>query len=68
MNEKPELEQLAELVAELKSLTCRAMQLASSNPAAARTLYMLRQHLETLEAEVSDPLRVLEAASDGRDV
>ena len=54
-----DLRELARLVGELKELANRASQLSTGNPAAERNLYAILQHIEMLEIEISDPIRVL---------
>ena len=54
-----DLKELARLVGELKELATRARQLSTENPAAERNLYVILQHIEMLEIEISDPIRVL---------
>ena len=54
-----DLRELARLVGELKALADRASQLSSGNPSAERNLYAILRHIEMLEIEISDPIRVL---------
>jgi len=54
-----DLKELARLVGELKELATRARQLSTENLAAERNLYVILQHIEMLEIEISDPIRVL---------
>ncbi len=56
---EPDLKELARLVVELKALANRASQLSSGTPAAERNLYAILRHIEMLEIEISDPIRVL---------
>ncbi len=54
-----DLKELARLIGELKELAHRAGQLSTGNPAAQRNLYAILRHIEMLEIEISDPIRVL---------
>ena len=54
-----DLRELARLVGEVKELANRASQLSTGNPAAERNLYAILRHIEMLEIEISDPIRVL---------
>ena len=54
-----DLKELARLIGELKELATRASQLSTGNPAAERNLYAVLRHIEMLEIEISDPVRIL---------
>jgi len=56
---EPDLVELARLIGELKALANRASQLSTGNPAAERNLYAILRHIEMLEIEISDPIRIL---------
>ncbi len=60
-----DLKELARLVGELKALANRASQLSTGNPAAERNLYAILRHIEMLEIEISDPIRVLRGDRKG---
>ena len=62
---EPDLKELARLVVELKALANRASQLSSGTPAAERNLYAILRHIEMLEIEISDPIRVLRGDPEG---
>jgi len=55
-----ELREVARLVGEIRELVRRAGQLATDNPAAERNLVAILRHIEMLEIEISDPIRVLD--------
>ncbi len=59
-----DLKELARLIAELKKLANHASQLSTGNPAAERNLYAILRHIEMLEIEISDPIRVLRGDSE----
>ena len=60
-----DLKELARLVGELKALAKRTRQLSTGNPAAERNLYAILRHIEMLEIEISDPIRVLQGNREG---
>ena len=62
-----DLKELARLVGELKALAKRARQLSTGNPAAERNLYAILRHIEMLEIEISDPIRVLQGDREGEE-
>ena len=60
---KDELEELDRLIRQLKALTRQACQVSSEIPAAENNLYMILRHIEMLEIEICDPMRVLRKAA-----
>ncbi len=60
-----ELQELGRLIGELKALASRARRLSSEIPAAERNLYAILRHIEMLEIEISDPIRVLHGNREG---
>lgn len=57
-----DLARLDELIGKLSATAREAYQLSREIPAAECNLYMILRHLEMLEMEICDPIRVLREA------